>query len=119
MINQNTGDVYETNTMIFITVKSISPDYLQNIKKILGVNWTPNITFDRNRVIYNKQTKAIYDLEINDRMACLYTLGNYSEITNEHLNNVIDFLTISIKKVCDNSTQANYMGFIMRYYKKK
>jgi len=113
----NSENIYETERMVFFRVKYLTQEHLAFIRGNIQ-EWNPNLSYDRNRVIYNKQLNQFYDLEINDKIACIYTYDPEVIITEEYIYDVLDFLTISIKKICTTPIEANCYGFTLRVYKK-
>jgi len=117
MENPKTENIYESERLVVMYVKYLTQEHITNIRKIMK-DWTPNTSYERNRIVYNKQLKQFYDLEIHDKIACIYTYEPSVIIPEEYINDIIDFLTISIKKICNTHMDANRCGFTLRVYKK-
>jgi hypothetical protein len=109
--------VYETDRMVFFSVKYLTQEHMVSICEIMK-EWSPNTSYERNRIVYNKQLKQLYDLEIHDKIACVYTYDTSIILQEEYVNEILDFLTVSIKKFCKTPMEANCCGFTLRVYKK-
>ena len=109
--------VYETDRMVFFSVKYLTQEHMVSIREIMK-DWSPNMSCERNRIVYNKLTKQLYDLEIHDKIACVYTYHTSMILQEEYVNDILDFLAVSIKKFCKTPMEANCCGFTLRVYKK-
>jgi len=109
--------VYETDRMVFFRVKYLTREHMVSICEIMK-EWSPNTSYERNRIVYNKQLNQLYDLEIHDKIACVYTYDTSIILQEEYIHDILDFLTISIKKYCKTPMEANRCGFSLRVYKK-